>query len=67
MFENVFKVGRGGGASPNEFNFWRQQIQAFQDVSAYAFNVANLTGEGAPEQIQMTRASADFFRLAVIC
>jgi len=61
MFENVFKEGRGGGASPNEFNFWRQQTKAFQYVSAYAFNVANLTGEGAPEQIQMTRASADFF------
>jgi putative ABC transport system permease protein len=41
MFQNVFKGGRGGGASPNEFNFWRQQTKAFQDVSAYAFNVAN--------------------------
>jgi putative ABC transport system permease protein len=61
MFQNVFNGGRGGGASPNEFNFWRQQTKAFQDVSAYAFNVANLTGEGAPEQVQMTRASADFF------
>jgi predicted permease len=63
LFQNVFKGGRGGGASPNEYNFWRQQIQAFQDVSAYAFNVANLTGEGLPEQIQMTRASRNFFRL----
>jgi hypothetical protein len=64
MFQNPFKQGgRSGGASPNEFNFWRQQTQAFQDVSAYAFNVANLTGEAAPEQIQTTRASADFFRL----
>lgn len=63
MFQNLFKGGRSGGASPNEFNFWRQQTQAFQDVSAYTFNVANLTGEGAPEQVQMTRASADFFRL----
>ena len=62
-FQNVFKGGRGGGASPNEFNFWRQQTKAFQQVSALAFNVANLTGEGAPEQVQMTRASADFFRL----
>ena len=64
MFQNLFKQGgRSGGASPNEFNFWRQQTQAFQDVSAYAFNVANLSGEAAPEQIQTTRASADFFRL----
>ncbi len=63
MFQNVFKQGRSGGASPNEYNWWHQQNQAFQDVSAYAFNVANLTGEGAPEQIQTTRASANFFRL----
>ena len=64
MFQNLFKQGgRSGGASPNEYNFWRQQTQAFQDVSAYAFNVANLTGEAAPEQIQTTRASANFFRL----
>jgi putative ABC transport system permease protein len=61
MFQNVFKEGRSGGASPNEFNFWRQQTKSFQYVSAYAFNVANLTGGGTPEQVQMTRASADFF------
>jgi putative ABC transport system permease protein len=64
LFQNLFKQGgRSGGASPNEYNFWRQQTQSFQDVSAYAFNVANLTGEAAPEQIQITRASANFFRL----
>ena len=64
LFQNLFKQGgRSGGASPNEYNFWRQQTQAFQDVSAYAFNVANLTGEAEPAQIQTTRASANFFRL----
>ena len=64
VFQNLFKQGgRSQGASPNEYNFWRQQTEAFQDVSAYAFNVANLTGDASPEQIQMTRASANFFRL----
>ncbi|HEY7389630.1 MAG TPA: ABC transporter permease [Bryobacteraceae bacterium] len=63
IFENVFKAGRGAGSSPNEYNFFRQQTASFQDVSAYAFNVANLTGDSAPEQIQTTRASANFFRL----
>jgi putative ABC transport system permease protein len=64
MFENKFRQGgSSGGASPSEYNFWRQQTRAFQDVSAYAFNVANLTGESVPEQIQTTRASANFFRL----
>jgi len=64
LFQNLFKNGaQGGSASPNEYNFWRQQTQSFQDISAYAFNVANLTGESEPAQIQMTRASANFFRL----
>jgi putative ABC transport system permease protein len=64
IFQNTFKQGGNGtSASPNEYNFWRQQTQSFQDVSAYAFNVANLTGEYFPEQVQTTRASANFFRL----
>src|SRR3984893_2280393 len=64
MFQNMLQQGGlGGTASPTEFSLWRQQSGAFQDVSAYAFTVANLTGEAFPEQIQATRVSADFFRL----
>jgi predicted permease len=65
MFQNTFQQGGlGGTGSPTEFNWWRQQTEAFQDVSAYSlFEVANLTGEAFPEQIQATSVSADFFRL----
>ena len=63
MFQNIFPAGRGGSASPTEFYWWRQQTQAFQDVSAYTFNVVNLTAEASPEQIPTMRVSADFFRL----
>ncbi len=64
MFQNTFRnAPRSGSASPVEFNWWRQQTEAFQDVSAYDFNVTNLTGESFPEQIPMMHASADFFRL----
>src|SRR6185295_15194137 len=65
MFQNMFQQGGlGGTASPTEFNWWRQQTTAFQDVSAYSlFDVVNLTGEAVPEQIQVMRVSADFFRL----
>jgi hypothetical protein len=64
MFQNMYQQGElGGTASPTEFDQWRQQTGAFQDVSAYAFTVANLTGETFPEQVQTTRVSADFFRL----
>src|SRR5438046_5450294 len=65
MFQNTFqRGGHGGTASPTEFNWWVQQTGAFQDVSAYAFDVANLTGQAFPEQVQATRVSADFFRLS---
>jgi len=64
MFENTFEGGRGGTASPTEFNWWRQQTAVFQDVSAYAFTVSNLTGDAFPEQIQTMRVSADFFHLS---
>jgi putative ABC transport system permease protein len=65
MFQNTFqRGGLGGTASPTEFNSWLQQTGAFQHVSAYAFDVANLTGEAFPEQIQATRVSGDFFRLS---
>src|SRR6202049_1494931 len=64
MFQNMFQQGGlGGTASPTEFDLWRQQTGAFQEVSAYAFTVANLTDEAFPEQVQAMRVSADFFRL----
>ena len=64
MFQNVLQQGGlGGTASPTEFSLWRQQTEAFQDVSAYAFAVANLTGEVLPEQVQAMRVSADFLGL----
>src|SRR5437899_8273682 len=64
MFQNNFRQGtRSGSAAPTEFNWWRLQTQAFQDVSAYDFNIANLTGESFPEQIPISHVSADFFRL----
>jgi putative ABC transport system permease protein len=63
MFQNLFAAGRSGSASPREFNWWRQQSQPFQDVSAYDFDLANLTGESSPEQIPTMHASAEFFKL----
>jgi putative ABC transport system permease protein len=64
MFQNTFQQGgHGGTASPTEFNWWRQQTEAFQYISAYSFDFANLTGQVFPEQIQTTHVSADYFRL----
>src|SRR4029077_10513599 len=63
LFQNTLRDVRFGSAAPTEFNWWRQQTQAFQDISAYDFSVANWTGESFPEQIPTMHASADFFRL----
>ena len=63
MFLNTSPQGSGPGASPTKFNVWRQQTGAFQDVSAYRFNVVNLTGGSDAEQIAAGQVSADFFRL----
>ena len=64
MFEHTFqKAFRTGTASPAEFNWWRQQTETFQDVSAYTFDVVNLTGDSLAEQVQATRVSANFFHL----
>ena len=64
VFMNVSPQGSGGpAASPAKFNMWRQQTRAFQDVSAYRFNMLNVTGGGDPEQIATGQVSADFFRL----
>src|ERR1700720_3261568 len=59
MFQNTFlKAPRSGSATPTEFNWWRKQDESFQDISAYAFNVANFTGESSPEQIPIMQVSA---------
>jgi putative ABC transport system permease protein len=63
MFLNTSPQGSGPGASPTKFNVWRRQTAAFQDVSAYRFNVVNLTGGSDAEQIAAGQVSADFFRL----
>ena len=64
MFQNTYQqFPSTGTTSPTEFNWWRQQTGAFQDVSAYLFGAANVTSESFPELIPTLRVSADFFRL----
>jgi len=64
MLQNTFQNGfRSGSAAPTEFNWWRQQTETFRYISAYAFNIANLTNTAFPEQIPTMQVSADFFRL----
>jgi len=65
LFLLTTPAGPAYGGSATKFNTWRRQTQAFQDVSAYEYNGAqlNLTGGAFPEQIHGIRVSADYFRL----
>jgi predicted permease len=63
VFTNTSPQGSGPAASPTKFEIWRKQTRAFQDVSAYRFNVVNVTGGSDPEQVASGTVSADFFRL----
>jgi putative ABC transport system permease protein len=63
LFMNSSPQGSGTNASPAKFNLWRQQTGAFQDVSAFRANVANITGGEEAEQIPIGQVSADFFRM----
>ncbi len=66
MFQNILPTVHFGSASPIEFNWWRQQAQTLQDISAYDFSIANWTDSSSPEQIPVMHASADFFGLSGI-
>jgi hypothetical protein len=63
MFQILYKWIGSGSASPTEFNWWRQQTHAFQDISAYEFPILNWTGESIPQQIPAMHVTADFFQL----
>jgi len=57
--------GSGPSASVPKFAIWREQTEAFQDVSAYDFGGAgiNVTGGDQPEQVRGIHVTADYFRL----
>ena len=61
-FLNRYPEGVSDTAGFPEFNVWRRQTALFEDVSAHRLDPVNLTGED-PEQIQIARVSAAFFRL----
>jgi len=52
-----------GSVPPGDFFDWRAQNQVFQGISAFQFDVFNLTRAGEPEQVWGGRVSANFFDL----
>ncbi|MBO0861124.1 MAG: ABC transporter permease [Chloracidobacterium sp.] len=48
-------------ASGAEFLEWRDQAKSFEQIAAYRFDTADLTGSGEPERLNAGFASADLF------
>jgi putative ABC transport system permease protein len=44
-----------------EFLEWRDQAKAFEQIAAYRFETAVLSGDGEPERLTSARISADLF------
>jgi predicted permease len=60
------RVERGWNrASPTEANFWDLQElnRTFEDIGAYRFGSANLTGFGFPQRLRTGFVTAGFFRI----
>ena len=60
----IWEPSRGGhtlGLTDLEFFDFREQNHVFEEVAAFATGATNLTGNGEPERIAATWASAGFF------
>jgi len=52
--------------SPANYRDWKAASTAFDRMAAYSFTAANLVGQGEPERVDGTMASADLFPLLKI-
>jgi predicted permease len=63
QFMNTYHGGEDAGAAATEFEMWKQQTSAFQDVAAYSNSGGmNLTGT-IPEQVHGVHVTEAYFRL----
>jgi len=50
-------------AAPATYLEWRKEAQSFDQMSAYAWNEINLTGDGTPQKVQAFNITANFFSM----
>ncbi len=62
-FTETYQGTPSWAAGLRTFNIWRQQTNAFEDISAHWLEFANLTNGSYPEQIPVARVSVAFFHL----
>ncbi len=60
LWENVPTHGRWR-AAPANFLDWKKQNTVFEEMAAFGASSMTLTGDGEPEQLLGTRASAGYF------
>jgi putative ABC transport system permease protein len=61
-WHNLKSGGRGDRVSPDVFHEWKKNNRVFEDISVFAiFDPRTLSGEGAPEQVDVHLVSANFF------
>jgi putative ABC transport system permease protein len=63
LFQTIWPNGPVMSASPVMYHHWRAQTSLFQDVAAFRSVLVNETSGATPEQIRVSRVSADYFRL----
>src|ERR1700756_4627030 len=58
-------VGFGGQEqipiAPATFFDWKKQVKSFDQITAYAWDEVNLTGDREPEKVQAFHVAANFF------
>ncbi|MGH9468053.1 MAG: ABC transporter permease [Terriglobales bacterium] len=63
----MYETEQAPGAYPlsgPDFPDWQRQNKLFADMALYSYpHTENLTGEGAPQQVNMVPAEANFFQL----
>ena len=63
---SVWEKNPGGGSNPiSTLNFldWKQQNRCFQFLSAVARDTVTLIGSGSPEELNVQRVSASYFKV----
>jgi putative ABC transport system permease protein len=62
QWHNLKSGARGPSVSPDVFHAWKKNNHVFEELATFAvWPLQTLGGEGAPEQVDVHRVSANFF------
>jgi len=62
QWQNLKSGGKGDRVSPDVFYAWKKNNHVFEEMATFAvWDPRTLSGEGAPEQVEVHMVSANFF------